>query len=173
MPIWMRHHGCIAASEWFGSITRKEQKLNTVIFEVRACFHRLKAFADAMHRDLGISASMRGVLEALAERPEQTVPQIARTKGVSRQHIQVNVDGLSAGGWVRLRRNPGHTRSPLIVLTERGRAAFTEMRRRESAALEELAAGQAERNIDAALLALQALRQSPVLAKEKADGNSR
>ena len=100
----------------------------------------LKALADEMHEDLGVTASMRAVLESLADEDEQTVPQIARTKGVSRQHIQVIVDALTKGAFVVLRDNPAHKRSALVALTNRGQSTFKEIRRREQAILEKLAA---------------------------------
>jgi hypothetical protein len=51
-----------------------------------AIFQRLKALGDALHRDLGVTASMR----ARSWRPRRgrrdTVARIARAKRVSRQH---------------------------------------------------------------------------------------
>lgn len=121
-------------------MTPKAKGLVAVIRNLRPCFHQLKALADRLHKDLGITASMRAVLESLAEGGEQTVPQIARTKGVSRQHIQVNVDALLDGRFVVMRDNPAHKRSPMVTLTKQGRLAFKEMQRREQVVLEELAA---------------------------------
>ena len=70
-------------------------------------------------------------MESLADAGEQTVPQIARAKGVSRQHIQVNVDTLTKAALVALRDNPGHKRSPFVTMTKLGQSAFKVMRRRE------------------------------------------
>lgn len=39
--------------------------------EIRANFNRLREFADEMHKDLAITASMRAVMEAVADRGEQ------------------------------------------------------------------------------------------------------
>ena len=60
--------------------------LEALIHLIRLAFNRLRARADALHADLGVSAGMRAVLESLAESGAQTVPDMARTKSVSRQH---------------------------------------------------------------------------------------
>jgi DNA-binding MarR family transcriptional regulator len=121
-------------------MNQKAKKLYGAIRGLRGCFNRLKALANEMHADLGISASMRAVMETLAEEGGKPVPKIARTKGVSRQQIQVNVNALLKKRLVALTDNPAHKRSPLVALTENGRAAFSEMRRREASTLEYLAA---------------------------------
>ena len=121
-------------------MTPEAIRLYAVIGDIRSCFNRLQAIANEMHRDLGVSAAMRAVMESLAQRP-QRVPQIARAKGVSRQRIQVNVDALLRRGLVELRDNPTHKRSPQIALTGRGRTAFVEIRRREGLVLDKLVDG--------------------------------
>jgi DNA-binding MarR family transcriptional regulator len=133
--------------------------LYRLIVEVRASFSRLRQFADAMHADLSVTASMRAVMEAVAEQGAQPVPRIARAKGVSRQHIQVNVDALRARGLVEAHENPGHKRSTLVALTPKGRNLFEEIRRRERAALEALVGGLRVEEIEAGARALSALRQ--------------
>lgn len=138
-------------------MTRDAISLNWLIVNVRLCFHRLKAVADELHADLEITASMRGVLESLDDGGDWTVPRIARTKGVSRQHIQVTVDTLRTASLVEERSNPAHRRSPLIVATARGRAAFSEMRRREKEILERLAADLSPAGIAATRETLAAL----------------
>ena len=107
---------------------------------LRTSFNLLKGLAEEMHRDLGINASMRAVMEAIAVGGERPVPEIAREKGVSRQHIQVNVDALLGAGLAELWENPAHKRSPLVALTRKGRKTFKKVRRREAKTLERLAA---------------------------------
>jgi DNA-binding MarR family transcriptional regulator len=121
-------------------MTPEAKNLYALIRSLRTGFNRLKAIADDMHRDLGTNASMRAVMEAIVDNGEQTVPEIARPKGVSRQHIQVNVDALLQAGLVTQRENPAHKRSPLIDLTAEGRRTFRKIQRREAKLLENLAA---------------------------------
>jgi len=135
------------------------ENLYALIIEIRANFQRLRAFADDMHADLSITASMRAVMESVFDQGRQSVPEIARRKGVSRQHIQVNVDALCDRGLVELRANPAHKRSSLVVLTRKGRAAFESIRAREALALEKLADGLPEQEVESALKLLRALRQ--------------
>jgi len=134
-------------------------RLNQLIINIRLGFHRLKAVAEELHADLGITAAMRGVLESLSDGGDWTVPRIARAKGVSRQHIQVTVDTLRAAGLVELRPNPAHRRSPLVAPTADGAAAYAEMRRRETAVLDELAGELPPAAIEGARDTLAALNE--------------
>jgi DNA-binding MarR family transcriptional regulator len=136
----------------------QQKAVEAVTREIRACFARLRALGDALHHDLGITASQRAVLESLFEGGAQTVPQIARAKRVSRQHIQALVDSLVPTRLVTLSDNPKHKRSPLVTLTEHGRKTFAAARAREVAVVSELAAALANDDVAAALATLQHLR---------------
>jgi len=104
--------------------------------EVRKLFHQLAATVEALHVDLdGITASHRAVLESLYRGGDQTVPALARSRPVSRQHIQTLVNALETRKLVEAIANPAHLRSPLIRITPAGRACFEEMRSRERALL--------------------------------------
>lgn len=125
---------------------------------IRACFNRLAALANALHGDLEITAGMRAVIEALYEQDGQTVPQIARAKSVTRQHIQVLVNRLLEAQLVRIRDNPGDRRSPIVSLTRKGRSTFERMRKREKDVLAELAAALEQCDLGATLDTLEALQ---------------
>lgn len=119
-------------------MTPNAQKFYALIREVRTCFNLLKGLSDDLIADLGINASLRAVMESLAEGDAQTVPDIAKSKGVSRQHIQVNMDGLLAKGLAQSRNNPAHKRSPLYALTSAGEEVFAKVRQRETVILTRL-----------------------------------
>ena len=106
---------------------------------VRAAFNRLKALGDDLHGDVQITTAMRAVMETLSEAGAQTVPQIARAKGVTRQHIQLLADALVKAGLAAVKANPAHRRSSLIALTEKGKRAFAKMQAREAPIVEEMA----------------------------------
>jgi DNA-binding MarR family transcriptional regulator len=112
--------------------------LGLVIRRVRTCFRLLGTVSDQMLAELGLTASLRAVLEHLSEVGEQTVPQIAREKFVRRQSIQALVDQLIELELVRLRENPSHRRSALVSLTRKGAATFNAIREREMALLNSL-----------------------------------
>jgi len=62
--------------------------------EIPATLHRLKAVATRVHGLDASSAGRRGILRSLDSMGPQSVPQMARARPVSRQHIQVLVNGL-------------------------------------------------------------------------------
>lgn len=110
-------------------------QLNALTKAVRTCFQRLRTLGEALHDDLEITIAMRAVLETLVEAGPLAVPQIARRKSVTRQHIQTIVDSLLAKKLVKLDENPAHLRSPLVAATTKGSDLFAEMQRREQRAL--------------------------------------
>jgi DNA-binding MarR family transcriptional regulator len=126
--------------------------------EVRHLFQVLKSLADAVHKDAGLTASTRAVMEALTDGP-RTVPDIARSKSVTRQHIQLLVDELAGSDLVELKPNPVHLRSPLIALSRKGEALFASMRKREAPLVARLAAGLDARKAAATVQTLTALRR--------------
>ena len=148
-------------------MTNAIRNLDALSRAIRASFSRLRALGDALHADLGITASMRAVMESLAERGAQTVPQIARAKGVSRQHIQVNVDALIEAGLVAVNSNPEHKRSSLLDLSKAGRRAFDKMRRREAEILRDLVRRVPRADVAIALRTLQVFNAALVSATPK------
>lgn len=118
----------------------RESALYQVIWQTRRLFQRLATTGDNLHADLGLNASQRALLEFLEGREPQTVPDIARERGVSRQHVQVLVNQLLGLGLVQALENPAHRRSVLVERTEKGRKVFKSARKREAMGLTEMAA---------------------------------
>jgi DNA-binding MarR family transcriptional regulator len=116
----------------------RAEKMVALTQAVRGVFNRLKALGDELHGDLDVTTAMRAVMETLSDAGPMTVPQIAKLKGVTRQHIQLLADALVDGGFASVKENPAHRRSSLITLTEKGRRAFAKMRAREAPLIEEL-----------------------------------
>lgn len=113
--------------------------LQLAIQAVRRLFHAFSGTADRVHAEFGVTAAMRGVLEVLHGRGPRTVPQIAREKGVSRQHVQMVVNALLAQGLVESADNPDHLRSPLMRLSAAGGKVCETVFRREGRLLAEMA----------------------------------
>lgn len=128
-----------------------------LILAVRAVYHRLAHTADALHRDLRIHASQRAVLEALASHGRQSVPSIARTKHVTRQHIQAIVNSLVEAGLAETVENPAHRRSPLLRMTPEGQGRFDRIRVREGRLLTALSAQLGARKLASATRTLREL----------------
>ena len=131
-------------------MTAKADKMVTLTRAVRSAFNRLKALGDDLHGDLGITTAMRAVMETLSEEGPKTVPQIAKSKAVSRQHIQLLADALCEAGLAVVKDNPAHRRSSLLALSEKGKRAFATMRAREASVVNEIAGDFDMRELDSA-----------------------
>jgi len=105
---------------------------------IRRLFRAMGQKASEYLEELGVSAADRAVMEFLYPDERLSVPDIARRYQVSRQHVQVTVNGLAEKGLVKAEENPGHKRSPLIVLEDRGRDLFEAILARDHEALEKL-----------------------------------
>jgi DNA-binding MarR family transcriptional regulator len=117
-----------------------ESDLYRVIVAIRQLFHELGSLGSELHQAQGVTSSMRAVMEALAKDGPRTVPRIARSKSVTRQHIQTIVNELVENGLMETADNPDHKRSPLIRLTAKGQGSFADIQRREAELLPHLAA---------------------------------
>nr|ADN05956.1 putative MarR transcriptional regulator [uncultured Myxococcales bacterium] len=126
--------------------------------ENRRLFQALKQWGEALHEGLGLSASTRGILDALLLGGAATAPRIARERGASRQHVQQLVDALLKRDLVERHSNPNHKRSSLIALTDKGRALVESMRAEERNAIGRIQAGVSDHAIEEAELVLAAWR---------------
>lgn len=131
-----------------------------LIDEVRLLDHRLVQIADRLHRDEPVSVSERAVLEFLLRNGPTTVPGIARARHVTRQHIQIGVNALLAGGLIERRANPAHARSPLLSLTEAGRQLMETMQGREGELISSLPLDADAEDLAAAARVLAAVRNA-------------
>ena len=135
-----------------------ESAFNLLITETSRLFHRLKVVAEEVHHRGEMSGALRSVLRELDQRVAQTVPQMARERAVSRQHIQILVNQLVEEGQVELAPNPVHKRSALVRLTPRGKKFVDAMNRREAKLLGKTGAGVPDKKMREAAETLRALR---------------
>lgn len=105
--------------------------LESLTAETARLFHRLKVVAEEVHHQGETTAGRRGALRGLYRAGPQTVPQMARARSVSRQHIQTLVNALAEDGLLEQVKNPAHQRSHLIKLTTKGKDLVETMNRRE------------------------------------------
>lgn len=94
-------------------------------------FRTLRIAGGKLHGRSGPLTGERGVIMDLARIGPDTVPNMARERGTSRQHVQIIVDRLIEAGQAERRENPASRRSPLIALTRRGQAEARRMAERE------------------------------------------
>lgn len=100
----------------------------------RAMGHGTGEYPEAV----GISTAERAVMEFLYPDRKLSVPDIARRYQVSRQHVQVTVNSMIDRDLAAATENPGHKRSPLIILTDEGRNLFDALLERDCEAIDKL-----------------------------------
>jgi DNA-binding MarR family transcriptional regulator len=98
-----------------------------------------------------------GLMRSLRLGGPQTVPDLARTRPVARQHIQKLADEMAAQGLVAFAPNPAHKRSQLVRLTPAGERLFDQLTRRLARMADEIAEGMDARKLSATAETLAAL----------------
>jgi DNA-binding MarR family transcriptional regulator len=136
----------------------RAKPIPSVINEVRRLSHLLAVIGDRIHAELGLTTAMRELLVSLAETGPSTVADVGRTRGVSRQNIQILVNRMEKQGLITLTDNPRHRRSPLVELTDNGMAALRSVEAREAPLGAELAKALTADEASQVVAALQALR---------------
>lgn len=137
----------------------RAQALTELILEAFRLNGRLLEAGDALVADIGLTSARWQVVGAVALSPQPlSVSQIARNMGLTRQGVQRLANELEKDGLVRFAPNPHHERAKLVLLTERGAAAYREASARQAPWAERLAAGVEAEDIDAARTLLERLR---------------
>ena len=109
-----------------------------LIDEATRLARRLRAATGPVHSRGTLSRGQRGVLAELERSGPRTVPQIARARSVTRQHVQALANALAGEGLVEFADNPVHKRSRLVRLTRAGREWLEELNERETRYLRRL-----------------------------------
>ena len=103
---------------------QRAEKVTEIWMEAIGLFFRLRA----MGKELGAvsegNASYWGLLNTIVTKGPTTVPDIARMRPVSRQHIQAMANEMEAQGLVTFVENPRHKRSKLVKATAKGEAFY-------------------------------------------------
>jgi len=120
------------ASRARGGESPSESPFDSMITETVSLFHRLRVVADQIHHRGEMTGALRSILRGLDKLGEQTVPQMARARAVSRQHVQALVNQLVGERLVEFVANPAHKRSPLARLTALGKKTVDAMNRNEA-----------------------------------------
>lgn len=106
--------------------TAKAQDLLDLSVAVIELYFRLEAVTEAI-AGFAQAGGEWGVLRMLVLDGPQTVPDMARSRPVSRQHCQTIVNALASEGFVEFIANPKHKRSQLVRVTRKGRARYDQM----------------------------------------------
>ena len=142
---------------------RKEESLvespfNSLINETVLLFHRLRVVADQVHHHGETTGALRSIMRSLYKLGEQTVPQMARARAVSRQHVQALVNLLVEERLVELIANPAHKRSPLARLTPLGKKRVDAMNHNEERLMSKADLGATEKDMREAAETLRTVR---------------
>jgi DNA-binding MarR family transcriptional regulator len=104
-----------------------------IVLEVFKLGGLLVSEGDQMGAEYGITSARWKILGALSLAGEpQTVPQIARSMGLTRQAVQRLVDAMRKDELLVFRENPGHKRAKLISLSELGETVFSKLDEKQS-----------------------------------------
>jgi len=128
-----------------------------LIWKVRRTFRAMAFFADGLLQPYDISAQERAAMEFVHAWGPMSVPDLARNFHVSRQNIQIRVNGLMKRGLMEKRPNPAHKKSALIALSADGAALFAKVREAERAVVDQIFAGIETEEIKAASATLSKL----------------
>ncbi len=107
-----------------------------------------------------ITGAERDVLDFLVFEGAATVPHIARTRGVSRQHIQKRADALADRGLAEFTDNPAHKSSKLVEATIAGERAHATASRDEAAVLQQISGKISPEDIATARAVFAALSET-------------
>lgn len=131
-----------------------------LVLELFRLNNRVLAAGDRLVAGLGLTSARWQILGtiAAAERP-QPVAWLARDMGAHRQNVQRIVNDLVHEELVALAPNPYHRRAPLVMLTDKGKAAFEAAMRLQSPWVNELADGLDVRDIETTHRIMIALRR--------------
>ncbi|HPE58973.1 MAG: MarR family transcriptional regulator [Thiothrix sp.] len=111
---------------------------------------------DQMGAAYGITSARWKILGALALAGEpQTVPQVARSMGLTRQAVQRLVDAMHADGFLLFQENPGHKRAKLISLSELGMAVFSKLDEKQAGWATERSRGISQAELETTLSVLR------------------
>jgi len=109
-------------------VTTKGEIFTEIVLEIFKLGGIMVAEGDRLTSEYGLTSARWKVLGAvsLAGLP-QTVPQIARTMGLTRQGVQRLVDVMHKDGLLEFLENPGHKRAKLIGLSKLGKKSYEKL----------------------------------------------
>jgi DNA-binding MarR family transcriptional regulator len=136
----------------------KPQFLLELFDETASLYNRLRVLAEQVHGQGEGSAGRRSILRSLDLSGPQTVPQMARVRLVSRQHVQVLVNALIDDGLLELVKNPSHKRSSIVQLSKRGKQMVAAMHKTEEEWLEQLTLDVSKKDIQRTAETLRMVR---------------
>lgn len=134
------------------------EALFAVMVETLRTFFSLRGAGKRMGTVTAWGAGNWGLLRSLSAEGPRTVPEIARSRHVARQHIQKLANELAREGLVEFADNPRHRRSKLLRLTAKGARRLALLTRRIQGLCGELARGMGTAELETAAAVLRRLQ---------------
>ena len=133
-------------------------KLDSLLGEINILATQYKQARQPFQDQGDWTGGVRGVLLILGRGEGQTVPEIARARGTSRQNIQIVVNRLKIDGLAELAANPTHKRSALVRLTEKGKRVLRQIEFAEEKLHQDVLATLSQEELVSATKCLKRLR---------------
>ncbi|KIC50026.1 MarR family winged helix-turn-helix transcriptional regulator [Tateyamaria sp. ANG-S1] len=140
-------------------VTMQNSELYQIVWMSRPLMQAAEAAVEQGLADTDLTVRMRAVLEVLHAEGDMTVPDIAARLDIKRQYVQVMVNETLTSGLTRQCPNPRHKRSPLLALTDTGRALIAQVIEREMALLQTIGADLPSDDISTALRVVRMLTE--------------
>jgi len=132
-----------------------------IVLEVFKLSGLLVNQGDQIGAEFGISSARWKVLGAVALAGEaQTVAQIARTMGLTRQAVQRLVDAMHDDGFVDFQINPDHKRAKLITLSTLGKKSYAKLDEKQQRWANQCCSGMLKKELETTLATLKKISNS-------------
>jgi len=106
--------------------------LTDIVLEIFKLNGFLILEGDQLTKELGLSSARWKVLGALSGSQNPiTVPEIARTMGLTRQAVQRLANEMIKDGLLYSQMNPCHKRAKLLALTKKGKEFFEKLEQKQ------------------------------------------
>ena len=142
------------------NVIMKTEHLHQLIWMSRPLMQAAEACVESGLVGTNLTVRMRAVLEILDKYGEQSVPEIAARLEINRQYVQIMCKETLASGLIEQRANPRHKRSPILALTDHGRAVIQEIISEEMKLMEEVGVNLSNEDIATALKVVLAVVDS-------------
>ncbi len=141
-------------------VNMKAEQLHQLVWMSRPLMQAAEGCVEAGLAGTNLTVRMRAVLEILDKYGEQTVPELAARLEIQRQYVQIMCNETLASGFIEQRANPRHKRSPILALTDHGRALIQEIISKEMKIMEQMSEHLSGEDIATALRVVLAVADS-------------
>ena len=140
--------------------TKKGQLFTETVLEIFKVSGLLATEGDRLTKEFGLSSARWKVLGALEmSKNPLTVSQIARLMGLTRQAVQRLADAMEKDGLLIYQNNPHHKRANYVVLTEKGKEAYSMIGEKQMPWANQNSTGMSVADLKTTLSVLQKITQ--------------